>query len=130
MAECTRITKDRTARFWTWGTEGWVKLSLRPGESLEHTEGGPCDEGWSYSSAVWTHHGDHLTLEASNCSQDCDGRLDRSTVLVATELREYTHREWQNVAADEYTDTLVGLRPDWHEESYDQRDHSAEAMGY
>jgi len=56
--------------------------------------------------------------------------LDRSTVLVATELREYTHREWQNVAADEYTDTLVGLRPDWHEESYGQRDYSAEAMGY
>lgn len=64
------------ARFWIFIHGGLVKITLRPGQTLTHSYGGPCEEGWSRYSEQW-HYDDergiierHWIFEA----KDCDGR--------------------------------------------------------
>ena len=60
------ISAERNARFWVYSGNaegGWVKLTLKPGQTLTHASGGPCDEGYSYREDSWHHAGDHLQGE-------------------------------------------------------------------
>jgi hypothetical protein len=68
----------KTARFWVWINDGWVKLSIPPGEPWEWCHAHPTDEGWSSESIRWTNDGQCVTREWCDDGVDCDGRLTRS----------------------------------------------------
>lgn len=115
-----RIEPTKTARFWIYA-HGWVRLALRPGQSVTHREGGPMEEGWSYETRTWSHNGDHLVYAQTINAQDCDGRLDQYYDAEATRLEDFYEHD---------SGKLVGPRPVWEDERSSQRDHTAEAMGY
>jgi hypothetical protein len=108
----------KNARFWVWHGEGYVKLTLKPGQSLSVSRGGPTDEGYYYRSTTWTHEGE--TVERADYSEasDCDGRLDSHCTCVCPieKLREPS-------------DISVPL-PEWERVNAGQRDYAAEAAGY
>ena len=70
------MTEDN-ARFWVWHRGGWVKLTLRPGQSLTASEGDPTDEGYRREVSTFTHHGDVVGSEWYETGCDCDGRYER-----------------------------------------------------
>lgn len=90
---------------------GEVTLTIKPGQTLSHSEGGRTDEGYSYTGTTWKFERGELRCETYTEARDCDGRLDTGGVYFANAIK-------------------ANGFPDWtHEDSY-QRDHSAEAMGY
>lgn len=107
------------ARFWTYWKGSWVKLTLRPGESVAMSHHSRHEEGWSSTSEEYEHCGDHVRLTIENDGTDCDGRMSSEHVLVCPidNLR----------ARVGHDGTLI---PEWERESSRQRDYSAEAMGY
>lgn len=112
----------KNARFWTWVNDGFVKITLTPGQSLTHESGGPTEEGWWYSSTTWeTHDDEHIRRKWSSEARDCDGRMDRygDDICHVNELMFH----------DAYSDPTIQL-PNWVEERAYQRDHTAESMGY
>jgi hypothetical protein len=112
-----------TAKFWFYAA-GWVRLTLRPGKSIEWTTGHPTDEGWYSQRVRWTHVGDRVLQEWDTDSRDCDGRMS-------------THTECEcpivDLAGEESHGPDAPPVPKWERASYPrsrQRDYSAEASGY
>ena len=111
------------ARFWTWLNGDYVKITLRPGQSLTHYSGGPCEEGWSYETQVWRHAGYAVFSSWAVEAKDCDGRLDQfgSSQCAIDQLNPgYEFELTSNVQA----------MPHWNNDDISQRDYAAEAMGY
>lgn len=114
----------RNARFWVWECGGWVKLTLRPGQSLSYAWFRTADEGWDSERVTWSHTGNAVECESDSSGADCDGRLDRSS-LVSCPLAEL---QSDPVEADNSGRSI--FRPNWERVSASQRDHFAEAAGY
>jgi len=76
----TTTRKRRNCRFWAYVNGGPVKITLKPGQRLEHSEGGPTDEGWHCDSTAWEYPADEAAVYREWCSdgRDCDGRLTHS----------------------------------------------------
>ena len=118
--------KQTYVRFWAWINQSPVKLTLHLGKPIQFNEGGPCDEGYSYSRTIWmAERGEDGCLVVirhwENDSQDCDGR----------------HWDGGVEQSDQYDihgghfDEETGIRyPAWREVERSQRDYYAEAMGY
>ena len=126
-----KIAKDRNVRFWVWAGSaegGYVKLTLKPGQSLEHSSFDRHDEGWSSASTTWTHHGGYLTRECSSDGTDCDGRHSHFFDDEAEDMEPQV----DHFVTGEYEDNgpLLGWAPVWKDVGSCQRDYSAEAMGY
>lgn len=115
------------ARFWQWHNGGWIKITLKPGQSLSTNYGGPTDEGYSYAWERWTHEGDRVVRESGSQSCDCDGRLDEhwEGECLLEDLKAIN----QFALYEEEADKGI-YRPEWKKISAGQRDYSAEAMGY
>ena len=77
------------ARFWTLAHGSPVKLTLRPDESLTHTEGGATDEGWTRSVETFSFDGAAVTCERLDDGRDCDGRMttDGASICAVGRLR-------------------------------------------
>ncbi|MDE2103991.1 MAG: hypothetical protein KGL39_42535 [Patescibacteria group bacterium] len=116
------------ARFWYWHSagDGWVKLTLRPGQILTIRSGGPTDEGYSFSADTFEHCGDRVTVEYFTEGRDCDGRSS-------------WHCECEcpldQLAAEDKTcesmpESKGIMAPAWQRVRAGQRDYAAEAMGY
>ena len=111
----------RTARFWTCHNGGSVKLTLRTGETLHHSNGGPTQEGYRWESNEYSFDGTTVTCEWTTDERDCDGRMTRAG---------FSHCTAGRLSAG-YHDHGIGIRfPDWQASKSIQRDYSAEAMGY
>jgi len=83
-----------------------VSITLAPGQTLNHYQAEPTDEGYSYRAQTFTHHLDGtVTCSTASGGRDCDGRLDYYSDLV------WDHGRWEL-------------------ESRSQRDEYAEAAGY
>ncbi len=69
----------KNVRFWAYVNGGPVKVTLKPGQKLEHNVGGPTDEGWHSESTSWEYPADEEAVYRCWCSdgRDCDGRLTR-----------------------------------------------------
>ena len=126
-----KIAEDRTVRFWVWAGSaegGYVKLTLKPGQSLEHSSFDRHEEGWSSSSTTWTHRGDYLTRECCSDGVDCDGRhstgFDDEAVEMAPQLDHFSSGEYREDGP------VLGWAPVWEDVGSIRRDYSAEAMGY
>lgn len=115
------------ARFWTYHpvADSFVKLTLKPGQTLHHWQGWPTDEGWSSAAMTWSFDGEVVCREVIHDGQDCDGRLTtmRRQQCALADLR--VMRE-----DDTLRDHKSPWLPDWSDVSSSQRDYAAEAMGY
>ncbi len=110
------------ARFWIMHRDSWVKLTLRPGQSLHTFSGGPTDEGWSSFAEQWQHVGGAILRHTVNDGRDCDGRL--------TQHFECTCALENLRSRDCGLDDAPDLLPDWQRVSASQCDEFAEAMGF
>lgn len=119
----TTTTKPRTVRFWIFENLGYVRLTLRPGQTLAWASGGATDEGWSSRCVRWKHDGDTVSCEVTEDGRDCDGRSSWGADLVCPveNLRAW-HPSLDYAPAE-------GC-PDWQEAATFQRDYAAEAAGY
>lgn len=119
----------KTIRFETYCFDGWVTLELRDGQTIEFTEGGPTEEGYSYERHCYSREGEAIYSQSDCIASDCDGRLDHYSEHVAYPLRDgyvvVDSSRWRDDGKIETTKAL-----DWKELSRSQRDYSAEAMGY
>ena len=71
------VVLQPNVRFWVYWKDGWVRLTLAPGQTLSCFEGGPDEEGWwsneqeySYDDAI-----DGVYRTQTVDGSDCDGRL-------------------------------------------------------
>lgn len=119
------------ARFWVWENDGWIKLTLKPGQTLRWVSGGSTDEGYSNDYHSWEYDTEEgvVIADYANESRDCDGRHSyhaTSNCLIG-DLQALPP-----VTADpeNYVDEIPVPRPDWRRGASSQRDHYAEAMGY
>lgn len=108
------------ARFWIWWNNSWIKLTLRPGQSVSMGKGGPNDEGFCCESQGYQHDGDRVSSYVRIDSRDCDGphTYDWDGFCLLADLKA--------AEADEYGPA----RPTWTKESSFQRDLYAELSGY
>lgn len=119
------------ARFWHWHSpaDQWVKITLKPGQSLSWSQGGPCEEGWFRQSITWEYDIDEGVVICTHdeSGADCDGRYDRGfeSHCLLDELQSVP-----GVADWETGEVLGPPRPNWEKGRQYQRDHAAEAMGY
>jgi len=119
------------ARFWTFWNDDYIKVTLKPGDSVMMTCGGEMDEGYSFTAKTYRHDGDHVTMLVDEFAKDCDGkcewhsdyraRLDtlRDGNTPPTGLRRWDTPEVETV-----------VYPRWREIERYQRDYTAESEGY
>lgn len=112
------------ARFWVWVGSGPVKLTLRDGERITHARFKTDEEGWSRLEQAWAFDGSVVTWEQALMARDCDGRIDRYSV-VECPLERLRAIE---CSVEYHKDT--GNWPVWKNVDYSQRDYQAEAAGY
>lgn len=105
----------RQIRFWEYINDGLVRLTLRPGETINWTSGGPHDEGWSRTWGTLTCQEDGTIIRQMHTEgRDCDGPHSSDWVGVAigtSRVSGYLRLEWETLNAR-------------------QRDYFAESMGY
>ena len=108
------------ARSWALVNDDWCKITLRPGQFIEHCQGGGTDEGYSWSVYRWDYDGSYVTRCIRWDTRDCDGRMTGGNEQECPVglLRSHTIDE---------TPTRL---PAWREIERHHRDHTAEAAGY
>ena len=115
----------KNARFWHWSTghsDGWVKLTLPPGQTLRWSEFHRTDEGHSFQTCTWTHNGPEVTRSWSHGGRDCDGRIE-TTGTDSCPLDKL--HDCQPVTGDDPN------HPDWQEaEQTTVNDESARLANY
>lgn len=78
--------KKRNARFWDWVNNGWVKITLKPGQSLSHHRHSKDEEGYSYEHTEWNYFvdgEDEITRNWISGGRDCDGEIRNTGGEVA-----------------------------------------------
>lgn len=108
------------ARFFAFINGCDVKITLKPGQELEHGIGQSTDEGWKREYRCWTFDGNFVTELYDTVEKDCDGRMDRHAVFKC-------HVRKLKMGNEIEGDVVY---PDWKEVSSRQRDHAAELAGY
>jgi hypothetical protein len=112
----------KNARFWHW-SDGWVKLTLRPGQTLHWHEYHRTDEGHSFQTVTWHHYagsdGQQVIREWSHGGRDCDGHIATTgtdacplSKLIDRQLvtgDDPPHPDWQEVQPTEVNDQNARL---------------------
>jgi hypothetical protein len=131
-----RLLRPQNARIWVWLNDGWVKLTLRPDQPLNHSHCCRHDEGWSAEYYTWTWNGEVLVEEYATDGRDCDGRLSTHSTHFTTPERfrvQPAYRFFNNLdlRLPDYQIPIPEIAvPEWTRGQQRQRDYSAEAMGY
>lgn len=127
----------KNARFWLWWHDGWVKITMRPDQTLEAGYGGRTDAGWSSYRERWSFDGDKVTCETESDGVDCDGRLTRwhKSECDLHHLAEISHIKQSDTFNEETFSWFVDdpdapLTPDWQKVNESQYDQYAEMAGY
>lgn len=108
----------QTARFWVYH-QGLVRIKIKAGQTVSHTQGGRTDEGWYRASEVYSFDGETVTCEYFNDGADCDGRHSSGGISFCRVA---------DLAAGYSEDGIAS--PAWQHGRGEQRDYAAEAMGY
>lgn len=97
-------------RFWHEGT----KITLEPGQTLDHMTGGPDEEGYWFSSFTLSYKDDGTAVVMLLCSggRDCDGHTENHAGYV-----------WRQTTWQERTAGFICV-------DKGQRDEYAEAANY
>lgn len=112
------MANHRTLAF---GYGDWVKITLRPGQSLSMFAGHNHEEGFTCQAETYTLEDDIVRAELTTWGRDCDGR------------HESRDDSWCHVVdlRDTYPDEYAPhYRPTWNRGAFSQRDYTAEAAGY
>ena len=109
----------KNARFWIWENNGWIKLTLRPGQELTWTAFSTHDEGWSRYSTVWEYCGDVVECHQYVDGCDCDGRHSQD-IVHTTPIDTLPHGNVFDLP----------VSPHWTEGESSQYDQYAELAGY
>lgn len=115
-------------RFWDFVNDGFVKLTLKPGQKLRHSQSGQHDEGWWSRANTWEFDGNEVVNQSLDDGTDCDGRLSRGITLACPVERLYARIQELPYAPD-MGNGAIGL-PDWKEVRSGQRDYTSEASNY
>lgn len=114
----------RNARFWHYNSkkDSWIKLTLKPGQSVEFHSYSTDEEGWHSTSERYTSDGIQVNHEWISDGRDCDGRLTQAgeSVCLIDNL--------QSRLVEDFPDWP--LLPQWELVDSSQRDEYAEMMGY
>jgi hypothetical protein len=131
----------KNARFWDFVNEGYVKLTLKPGQKIRFGHSGPDEEGWHYERYMFEHSDDGLGIVCHRASggRDCDGRIDEGATHFAAYDRLAVHGAFiqdedrnpspESVARAHHDGRRI-MQPDWNEIRHGIRDHSAELANY
>jgi hypothetical protein len=116
-------------RFWVWVNGGWVRLSLRQGQTLRHATFRDTDEGWASEANVWhaPADGPGVLWECHGAGRDCDGRVDRFSAVYCP-ADSLAGRDM--FAVMDSSENRGIYSPEWECVGASQRDCAAEAMGY
>jgi hypothetical protein len=68
-----RQSETRNARFWYYWNGGFIKLTLREGQTVDLGRSEPTDEGYHYEHDELSHEGDRVLLRWETGGRDCDG---------------------------------------------------------
>lgn len=123
----------RNARFWEWINNGWVKITLRPGQSLSHSKYSTDEEGYSAELTSWIHDGDEIRREWNTSARDCDGQISRngSEVCPISRLASVPAMLSDESDSRDYFDHMLIYRADWQTKDKTRvYDAYAEAMNY
>lgn len=114
------------ARFWDRINGDWVKITLKPGESIEHHTYEKHDEGYEVTHDIYSFDGFVLNHQYGRSGRDCDGKYS------STNEREARLLDMCSIpAVDANGEQVPGVfRCDWKDTSEESRDYTAEAMGY
>jgi hypothetical protein len=109
-------------RFWVWGNDEPVLITLKAGQTLHYASGGDGDEGPMWHGYQWEFDGEVIEETEARWGRDCDGRFEESRQCICPV---------QLAKGGEQSPTHPGVFwPKWLEVGSGQRDYSAEAMGY
>lgn len=128
---CSRLVHQPNARFWTWENGGWVKLTLKPGQTLRYCKGAPDEEGWWWFGQEFEYDTDECVIVSrySSAACDCDGPIERYSESECP-LSDLQARPPEPADPEWGTEEIPVPRPEWRKVSASQRDYYAEAMGY
>ncbi len=117
------------ARFWHW-SNGWVKLTLKPGQTLSWGEYHRTDEGHSFQTCAWTHTGPEITRQWCHGGRDCDGRIETSGADLCP-LDRLANVQACPDDPERFHEGRLIHRPDWKEaEQTRVYDQFAQASNY
>lgn len=108
------------ARFWIWWNDGWVRLTLAPGQRMEFHTGGQTDEGFRSETETYENDGQFVRREIHSRESDCDGRHEWHSECEC-DVRDLKLHE-----ADEHGPD----RPVWEKQTSRVYDQYAEMAGY
>lgn len=119
------------ARLWERINGDWVKLSLAKGQTIEHYEGGPTEEGFHHRWESWEYDDNIpcIRYRVVTQSRDCDGRYSSdSEHQCAVTTDQLFARE--NYDKEKGPNGEIIMLPEWKPGDSRWRDYSAEAAGY
>lgn len=137
--------RPTVARFWDFHAGSLVRITLTPGRDRAlTTQGGPTEEGYSYTTTSWTLHADvrghaYVLKTTATEARDCDGRISREgqwkCYLPDLARGERAHLWGRLVNDDGYCRRELRrgagpALPRWEDRGSTQRDYAAEAAGY
>lgn len=132
------LAKHGRARFWLYWNRSFVRLTLKPGETMSFHTGGYHDEGWWRDAETFEYRDGIVYRSVARDSTDCDGRhgsyrdlecpVDKLKAVKPCGWLGNIYQGWelkQKVAGQEGV-----MLPDWEEESAREYDQFAEMMNY
>lgn len=106
-------------KFWEYVNGSPVRLTLRPGQTLHWSKGGPDSEGWGRESICWKHTGTGVYTESFVEGRDCDGYSSRWADSFCPPEGLTSGASFDGVTF-----------PRWEDSTVECRDEYAEAAGY
>lgn len=109
-------------RFWVFVNGDRVRLALRQGVPITHSEYHRTEEGYSARDEQWLLEGLTVTHRLDTSAKDCDGPIYHH-LIESCDVRQLEAR----IVVD---GNKVYRWPEWRRESHRVRDVFAEAAGY
>ena len=106
-------------KFWVYVNGSPVRLTLKPGQTVHHSSGGPDSEGWFRESVIYKHAGSGVYFESFVEGRDCDGYSSRWSDGFCP---------GEGLTSGAAMDGVV--YPRWDDVTMECRDEYAEAAGY
>lgn len=121
--------KPRTVRFWRYHSDGYVKLTLHPGQVIRFICGGSHDEGYSFSVDEFRHVGPYIELISTAWGRDCDGPRSDSVTSICNPSDLMINETYESYWQEPGHDPAIRL-PQWRSVESVTFDQFAEMSGY
>lgn len=112
--------KPKNARFWVFHRGHWVKLTLKPEQTVNHGYSYDNGEGWSWEASTYVYRANSGLIfhKWESGGSDCDGRHStngrRACHVEKLRWCPATDSQFQDKARDYFNGQLI-TRPDWQD---------------